>query len=334
MRRKDLSSPLTEFLAIIVVAALLVLGGSLVFRDEFSASTFVIFITMFYNIIDPAKSFSNSYYSIQKGSAAIDRIEELLSINNDIKNDINAEHMLEFSKEIKFKQVNFSYDKDIVLNNINFSINKGETVAFVGGSGAGKSTIAQLIPRFWDTKEGAIFFDGKNVKNYTLESLREKIAFVSQENILFNDTIRNNICFGTHEESDNLAHAIHLACVDEFISDLRNGIDENIGENGLKLSGGQRQRIALARAIYRNRPILVLDEATASLDYETEKIIQKNLNGLNSVTKIIIAHRISTIQDADKIFVIQKGQIVESGTHDQLINLNMHYKKLYDLQNN
>lgn len=334
MRRKDLSSPLTEFLAIIVVAALLVYGGNLVFRGDFSASTFVIFITMFYNIIDPAKSFSNSYYSIQKGSAAIDRIEELLNINNDIKNEINAESMPEFSKDIKFEQVNFSYDKDLVLNHINFSINKGETIAFVGGSGAGKSTIAQLIPRFWDTTAGEILFDGRNVKSYTLESLREKIAYVSQENILFNDSIRNNICFGTQEDSDLLAQAIQLACVDEFISDLKDGIDENIGENGLKLSGGQRQRIALARAIYRNRPILILDEATASLDYETEKIIQKNLTGLQSVTKIIIAHRISTIQDADKIFVLQKGQIVESGTHEQLIGLNMHYKKLYDLQNN
>lgn len=335
MRRKDLSSPLTEFLGVGVVVLLLLFGGSLVFQGQFAASTFVVFITMFYNIIDPAKSFSSAYYAIQKGSAAIERIQEILDAPISIQAPQQAKPLTGIQQGIRLEQVSFSYDNEKkVLDNITLDIPKGSSVALVGASGAGKSTLIDLLPRFYELNQGQILIDGTNIKDYKLRDLREVMSLVSQEAILFNDTIYNNLVFGLANVSlDAVVAAAKAANAHEFIERLPQGYQSNIGDRGNKLSGGQRQRLTIARAILRNPPLLILDEATSALDAVSERLIQDALvHVLKGRTSIVIAHRLSTIQHADNIVVLQEGRIVEQGNHQSLLAAKGVYYKLVALQ--
>ena len=334
-RRKDLSSPLTEFLGICVIAALLLYGGNLVFSGQFEASTFVTFILMFYNIIDPAKSFATAIYDIQKGRAAADRLQQILQAPLRIESGDNALPIKDFVSTLRVENLGFAYnEQDKVLEGINFSLEKGKTIALVGGSGSGKSTLADLLPRFYDPTEGAIYIDGQDIRNYQLSDLRALFGIVSQEAVLFNDSIYNNIVFGMEGVSPEMVEeAARIAHAHEFILQAESGYATVIGDRGMKLSGGQRQRLTLARAILRNPAILLLDEATSALDSESEQAVQAALaNVLQSRTAIIIAHRLSTIQHADLILVMQDGQIVESGTHQELILEDGVYRKLVELQ--
>jgi subfamily B ATP-binding cassette protein MsbA len=335
MRRKDLSSPTTEFLGIAVVVVLLLYGGNLVFEGAFSASTFVVFISMFYNIIDPAKAFSNAYYAIQKGSAAIERVDEIMYQEEEDKlpsTDLTAT----FEQALEFRNVSFSYATgEQVLSKINLIIKKGEKIALVGSSGAGKSTIADLIPRFYELEEGAILLDKTNTKSLNIKSLRSLISIVSQQAILFNDTIYNNIVLGL-ENIDEAAviKAAKIANAHDFILNCSEGYQTIVGDGGNKLSGGQRQRLTIARAILRDSPILILDEATSSLDAASELLVQQALEqAMHNRTSIIIAHRFSSIQHVDKIVVLEQGKIVEIGSPDSLLAQNGVYAKLSRLQN-
>ena len=335
MRRKDLSSPLTEFLGVGVVVCLLMLGGNLVFQGAFSASTFVVFITMFYNIIDPAKSFSNAYYAIQKGSAAIERINLTMNLPIDLTDNIDAIPIKTLKKDIQFKDVDFSFNKERqILENININIPKGSSVALVGASGAGKSTLIDLLPRFYDINHGEILFDGINIKNYQIKTLRQLMSIVSQEAVLFNDSIYNNIVFGLEGVSiKEVEEAAKVANAHEFIINTENGYQTSIGDGGNKLSGGQRQRITIARAILRNPPILILDEATSALDSASERLVQEAIfRVMQNRTSIIIAHRLSTIQNVDKIIVMEEGKIIEMGSHDTLLSSGGVYEQLVKLQ--
>ncbi len=335
MRRKDLSSPITEFLGIAVVVILLMYGGNMVFDGVFSASTFVVFITMFYNIIDPAKAFSNAYYSIQKGSAAIIRVEEILNRSNEAKDIENALDTSDLKENIVFKNVSFSYNEEkLILDKINLKIKKGSSLALVGASGAGKSTLIDLIPRFYDIEEGEILVDGVNIKNYKLKSLRGLISIVSQEAVLFNDSIYNNIVFGMEGVSaKQVEEASRIANAHDFILQTEQGYQTVIGDRGNKLSGGQKQRITIARAILRNPPILILDEATSSLDSASEQLVKDALyKVMQNRTSIIIAHRLSTIQNVDNIIVLQDGKLAEEGTHENLLAKGGIYEQLVKLQ--
>lgn len=334
MRRKDLSSPTTEFLGVTVVVILLMYGGNLVFEGAFSASTFVVFISMFYNIIDPAKAFSNAYYAIQKGSAAIERVQEIVEQPEE-QHYPETPATASFEQKIEFQNVHFSYENnDAVLRNINLTIHKGEKIALVGGSGAGKSTLVDLITRFYELETGKICFDGKDIKQFRLKELRAMISIVSQQAILFNDTIYNNIVFGMQNISKTeVIHAAKVANAHQFIENCPQGYDSIIGDSGNKLSGGQRQRITIARAILRNSPILILDEATSALDAASELLVQEALqNIMQDRTVIVIAHRFSSIQHVDKIIVLDKGQIVEQGNHQMLSAQNGIYAQLLKLQ--
>ena len=335
MRRKDLSSPLTEFLGIAVVVVLLMFGGNLVFDGVFAASTFVVFITMFYNIIDLAKSFSSAYYAIQKGSAAIERIQEIIDTPLEIEETSNAQPIQQLQQGIQLQDVSFRYNEDRwVLKNIHLDIPKGSSVALVGASGAGKSTLIDLLPRFYDIQQGAILIDGIDIKNYQLRSLRGLMSIVSQEAILFNDTIYNNITFGLADVTpQQVEEAAKIANAHDFIVQTEQGYQTTIGDRGTKLSGGQRQRLTIARAILRNPPILILDEATSALDSASERLVQEALlRVMKNRTSIVIAHRLSTIQHVDKIVVMQEGKIVEQGNHETLMAAQGVYKKLVQLQ--
>jgi subfamily B ATP-binding cassette protein MsbA len=313
------------------------MGGKLVLSNtsNLSPSSFIAYMLFFSQLINPLKSISNSFFNLQKGFAAVDRINEILFADDKIKNPTSPQKLDLFQSKIEYKNVSFSYKDDFVLKNINTTIHKGKVIALVGPSGSGKSTFADLLPRFWDVTEGEILIDGINIKDTTLFDLRNQMGIVSQEAILFNDTIFNNIAFGINEAKiEDVIAAAKVANAHEFISLLEDGYQTNIGERGGKLSGGQRQRITIARAVLKNPPILILDEATSALDTESEKLVQEALNKLmQNRTTLVIAHRLSTIQHADEILVLQNGVIVENGNHDELLKIeNGLYSKLVKMQ--
>ena len=335
-RKRDLASPMSEFLGVTAMVIVLWFGGKLVlsYNSTISASTFVGYIAIFSQIINPAKSFSSAFYNIQKGIASVERINKILEAEETIKEIPNPLSLNGFNESIEFKNTSFAYNDRYVLKDINLKIEKGKTIALVGQSGAGKSTLVDLIPRFYDVISGEVLIDGKNVQHVKLHDLRALFGIVTQESILFNDTIFNNIAFGVEnaEEAD-VINAAKVANAHEFILQMENGYQTNIGDRGSKLSGGQRQRISIARAIFKNPPILILDEATSALDTESERLVQDALNHLmQNRTSIVIAHRLSTIQNADEIIVMQEGRIVERGKHTELISKDGVYKKLCDLQ--
>ncbi len=335
-RRRDLSSPLSEFLSSAVIIVVLWFGGRMVLDENptIAAADFITYIVVFSQIIPPAKTFAQGFFSIQKGIASAERIFEILDADEVIEEIPNAKEVNGFNKEIEFRNVVFRYEKEDVLKNINLKIPKGKLTALVGESGGGKSTMADLIPRFYDVTAGEIYLDGENIKNLKIEGLRKLMGIVSQESILFNDTILNNIAFGLENISkEDVIAAAKVANAHEFILNTDDGYETNIGDRGVKLSGGQRQRISIARAVLANPPILILDEATSSLDTESEKLVQEALfNIMKDRTSIVIAHRLSTIQHADEIIVLKKGEIVERGTHKELIEMDGVYKRLQNLQ--
>ena len=336
LRKKDLSSPMSEFLSTIVLVIVMWFGGQLVLMGEgnLSAEEFIGYILIFSQIIPPAKSLTSSYYFIQKGSAAAQRIYEVLDTENQISDAVNPKHIKLLNTQIDFKNISFKYDNTEVLKNINFSIEKGKMIALVGQSGSGKSTLADLLARFYDLEKGKILIDNHEIKSIALTDLRRLMGIVSQESILFNDSIYNNIRLGKLDASkDEIINAAKVANAHQFILDSKNGYQTNIGDRGNKLSGGQKQRISIARAVLKNPEILILDEATSSLDTESEKLVQNALEKLMKArTSLVIAHRLSTIKNADEIIVLDKGVIVERGTHDDLISKNGPYKKLSNLQ--
>jgi len=333
-RKRDLSSPLSEFLSIAVVCIVIWFGGRLVLKGSIGAEMFIAYIVIFSQIIAPAKSFSTGYYNIQKGNASIDRINAILNEEIKITEKPNAISVSSFNDKIEFKNVHFSYDSEPVLNNINLIVEKGKTIAVVGSSGAGKSTMIDLLPRFYDIIAGDILLDGISIKDYVIPDLRNLMGIVTQESILFNDTIANNIAFGyTNIPREQIIEAAKVANAHNFIMESKEGYDFVIGDRGTRLSGGQKQRITIARAVLKNPPILLLDEATSSLDTESEQLVQEALSNLmKNRTTIVIAHRLSTIQHADEIVVLQKGEIIERGKHLQLIEKNGVYRKLYEMQ--
>lgn len=335
LRKKDLSSPMSEFLSTIVLVVVMWLGGQLVLSGQSSLSgqEFIGYILIFSQIIPPAKSLTTSYYHIKKGTAAAERAYEILDTKNKIIENKNATKVI-FSQDIAFENVSFSYEKNNVLSNITFKIKKGEMVALVGQSGSGKSTISDLLNRFHDIEKGRILIDQTNIKDIGFTNLRELIGVVTQDSILFNDTIYNNIKLGKINASEEeIINAAKTANAHSFILETEKGYSTNIGDRGDKLSGGQKQRICIARAILKNPEILILDEATSSLDTESEKLVQEALEKLmKNRTSLVIAHRLSTIKNADEIIVLENGTIRERGSHDELIAANKHYKKLCDLQ--
>jgi subfamily B ATP-binding cassette protein MsbA len=336
-RKNELSSPLSEVLGVIIVAVILYYGGNLVLggSGELEPEAFMGFLVFYASLIQPAKNFSNGITSLQKGTIAAERIFNVVDIQPSIKSKPDAPQLKTFENNITFKNVSFAYDTEKVLKNINLTIEKGKTFALVGPSGGGKSTLADLVPRFYDPTEGEVLIDGISLKDYDLESIRQHIGVVTQESILFNDTIFNNIAFGMpHVSEADVIQAAKIANAHDFISQTENGYQAFIGERGSKLSGGQRQRLSIARAVLKNPPILILDEATSALDSESEKLVQEALfNLMKNRTSIVIAHRLSTIQHADEIVVIQNGEIAERGTHDQLNSQNGLYRKLVSIQN-
>lgn len=335
-RKNELASPVSQFLGIIVVATLLVVGGNLVLspEDDLQPEELFTYLIVFSQILNPAKSISQSISNIQRGLASAERIFKLIDEKPKIEDVPNPVLVEEFKNSISFNNVSFTYEKEPVLQNINLEVRKGETVALVGSSGAGKSTLADLIPRFYDPTEGTINIDGTSTKDIQINSLRDLMGIVTQESILFNDTVASNIAFAMpHAKEEDIIQAAKIANAHDFIMELEHGYQTNIGERGGKLSGGQRQRISIARAIMKNPPILILDEATSALDTESEKLVQEALSNLmKNRTSVVIAHRLSTIQHADKIVVMDKGRIVEQGTHEELLKLGGIYHKLIHMQ--
>jgi ATP-binding cassette, subfamily B, bacterial MsbA len=295
---------------------------------------FITYILFFTQIINPSKSLSSAFYNTRRGSAAIERIEEILNAPVVVEEKANPTVIHSFEHSIEFKNVSFGYYDVTILKNINLKIEKGKTIALVGSSGSGKSTLADLVPRFHDVSSGEILVDGINIKEYSINSLRQLMGIVTQEPILFNDSIANNIALSKPEATTaEIEAAAKIANAHDFIASKEHGYDENIGDRGSKLSGGERQRVTIARAVLKNPPILILDEATSSLDTESERLVQDAINYLmKERTSLVIAHRLSTVRHADEILVLQKGEIVERGTHDQLVTLNGFYRKLVDMQ--
>jgi subfamily B ATP-binding cassette protein MsbA len=334
--RKDLASPMSEFMGVMVLSCILWFGGRLVLNNEagLEATGFINYIVIFTQIINPAKSLSTAFYNAQRGSAAIQRIEEILQAPIAVTDLPNAKTLTQFEHSIEFKNVGFSYNDTPILKNINLTIQKGKTIALVGSSGAGKSSLADLVPRFHDVSTGEILIDGINIKAYTLQSIRSMMGIVTQEPILFNDTIAGNIALGIDNVNDqDIEHAAKVANASDFIHKKDRGFNTNIGDRGGKLSGGERQRVTIARAVLKNPPILILDEATSSLDTESERLVQDAINNMmQNRTSIVIAHRLSTIRHADEIIVLQKGEIAERGTHDNLLAQGGIYRKLVDMQ--
>ena len=334
-RRQYLAHPMSEFLGTLTIAIVLWFGGSLILSGNgiIDAATFIYYLTIFYSIINPIKEFSRSAYAVQRGLASMERIDKILNAQNNIL-DPQQPRQLTFEKNIHYNNVWFKYNKDWVLKGIDLTIEKGKTVALVGQSGSGKSTMTDLLSRFYDIQEGGVFIDNVNIKDVALHDLRSKMGYVNQEAILFNDTFFNNIAFGVKNASEeNVIEAAKVANAHDFIMATQYGYQTNIGDRGGKLSGGQRQRISIARAILKNPEILILDEATSALDTDSERLVQDALDKLmKNRTTIIIAHRLSTIKNADEIYVLKEGQVVESGNHNSLYALNGYYTKLCNMQ--
>ena len=338
-RRRDLASPVSEALGVTAVLCILWYGGRMVLNNDagftLNAGDFLAYIAIFSQLIQPLKGLSNASYNIQKGAASIERIEQLINENVEITDSPNAKVLERFEHEIELRNVSFGYDpQNMILKNINLKVAVGKTVAIVGSSGSGKSTMADLIPRFIDPAQGEVLIDGVNIKAYTLHSIRQYMGIVTQEAILFNDSIANNIALGKDNAStEEIMHAAKIANAEIFINQKEAGYETNTGDRGMKLSGGERQRLTIARALLKNPPILILDEATSSLDTESERLVQDAINTLMANrTSIVIAHRLSTIRHADEIIVLRKGEIVERGTHDELILQNGFYNKLVQMQ--
>ena len=333
--RQQLAHPMSEFLGTVMIVIVLWFGGILVLNNStLSGPTFIYYLVMLYSIINPLKDFSKAGYNIPKGLASMERIDKILNAQNNIEEKPNPVHIDSFKHSIEFRNVSFKYDTKWILRNINLTIEKGKTIALVGQSGGGKSTLVDLIPRYYDVQEGEVLIDGINVKDLGIHDLRQLIGNVNQEAILFNDSFFNNISFGVEGATmEQVAEAAKIANAYDFIMASEHGFDTNVGDHGGRLSGGQRQRVSIARAILKNPPILILDEATSALDTESERLVQDALERLMKTrTTVAIAHRLSTIKSADEIYVIHEGQIVENGTHEQLIAANGYYKKLNDMQ--
>lgn len=335
-KKNELAAPVSEILGTLVVATIIYLGGNAILSgdESLSSAQFIGFLAFFATLIQPAKSFSQGITSMQKGMASAQRIFAIVDTPPVIENKPNAIQLKSFERNVEFKNMSFAYERDLVLKNINLIIEKGKTYALVGQSGGGKSTLADLVPRFYDPTRGDILLDGISLRDYEIESLRKQMGVVTQESILFNDTIFNNIAFGMpHATEVAVTEAAKVANAHDFIMQTENGYQTIIGERGSKLSGGQRQRLSIARAVLKNPPILILDEATSALDSESEKLVQQALfNLMEHRTSLVIAHRLSTIQHAHEILVINEGIIAERGTHDELIAKNGIYKKLNDIQ--
>jgi len=335
INRQNLASPASEFLGIFVIVIILWFGGKMVLVDNtLDPSAFIAFLGLAYNILTPAKQISKASYSVKKGNAAAERILEVLDTPSTIVDIPNAIQQKEFNNSIDIQNINFKYEDELVLKDFSLTVPKGGTVALVGQSGSGKSTIANLVTRFYDVNEGSIQVDGNDIRNISKHSLRNLMGLVTQDSILFNDTIKNNVSLGKKDASEEeVIDALKIANAWEFVKELPKGLETNIGDSGNKLSGGQKQRISIARAVLKNPPIMILDEATSALDTESEKLVQKALeNMMRNRTSIVIAHRLSTIQNADKIVVMQRGEIVEQGRHEELLLKNGNYKKLVDMQ--
>ncbi|MCA6421854.1 MAG: ABC transporter ATP-binding protein [Flavobacterium sp.] len=334
-KKNNLASPMSEFMGIIVIAILLWYGGNLVLVDKtLNGALFIVYLGLAYNILTPAKAISKASYQVKNGLAAAERVFEVLEVENTITNKSNAIVKESFTDKITIENINFKYEDENVLKNFSIEVPKGKTIALVGQSGSGKSTIANLLTRFYDVQEGIIKIDGIDIKDMNLKSLRNLMGLVTQDSILFNDTIKANIALGKPNATDEeIIEALKIANAYEFVKDLPYGIETNIGDSGNKLSGGQKQRLSIARAVLKNPPIMILDEATSALDTESERLVQIALeNMMQNRTSIVIAHRLSTIQKADVIVVMQKGKIVEQGTHEELIAKNGTYSKLVSMQ--
>lgn len=335
LNRQNLASPTGEFLGILVIGVLLWFGGKMVLVDKtLDASSFIAYMGLAYNILTPAKAISKASYGVKKGNSAAERVLEVLESENPIKDKEGAAEKMDFNTGIELNNVGFKYEEDYVLKDFNLKVEKGKTVALVGQSGSGKSTVANLATRFYDVNKGEILIDGTNIKDITKKSLRGLMGLVTQDSILFNDSVKNNIALGKENATmEEIVAAAKVANAHDFIMDLPHGYDTNIGDGGGKLSGGQKQRLSIARAVLKNPPIMILDEATSALDTESERLVQDALEKMmQNRTSIVIAHRLSTIQNADTIVVMSKGKIVEQGTHDELMKAQNSYKKLVEMQ--
>lgn len=335
-RRQSLAHPMSEFLGTAAIAIVLWFGGTLILNgmSSINAASFIYYMVIFYSIINPAKDLSKAMYAIQKGLASMERVDKILNADNPIKDPESPKAIGKLRGEINYNDITFSYGSNTVIHNVSLNIPAGATVALVGQSGSGKSTMADLIPRFYDVDSGSITIDGIDVRDLRVHDLRSFMGNVNQEAILFNDSFYNNITFGVKEATmEQVIEAAKIANAHEFIMESEQGYDTNIGDRGCRLSGGQRQRLSIARAILKNPPILILDEATSALDSESEHLVQEALDRLmQDRTTLVIAHRLSTIKNADMICVMHEGRIVESGTHDELLALNRYYKRLVDMQ--
>ncbi len=335
LNRQNLASPTSEFLGITVIAILLWYGGQMVLVEKtLDPGLFIVYMGLAYNILTPAKAISKASYGVKRGNAAAERVLEILNITSPLQDKPGAQDKKEFTDSIDIDNISFKYEDDYVLRNFSLQVPKGSAVALVGQSGSGKSTIANLVTRFYDVNKGAIKIDNTDIRDLTKTSLRDMMGLVTQDSILFNDSIKNNLLVGNETASDEeVLDALKVANAWEFVKDLPQGIETNIGDSGNKLSGGQKQRLSIARAVLKNPPIMILDEATSALDTESERLVQSALeNMMKNRTSIVIAHRLSTIQNSDLIVVMQKGEIVEKGTHDELISKNGVYQKLVNMQ--